>query len=119
MQKVVYRGKQVTLTDREFLASGGQGSCYLHNGFVFKVYFNTLDSTYVSKLQELMILDHPNILRPLDILYNTNNQAIGFTLNYADNTVGLPLLFTTSFITRNNISLLDTQQLVSDMANTM
>lgn len=119
MQKVVYRGKQVTLTDREFLASGGQGSCYLHNGLVFKVYFNTLDSTYVSKLQELMILDHPNILRPLDILYNTNNQAIGFTLNYADNTVGLPLLFTTSFITRNNISLLDTQQLVSDMANTM
>ena len=119
MQKVIYKGKQVNLTDKEFLASGGQGSCYLHNGLVFKVYFTTLDSIYVSKLQELMILDHPSILRPLDLLYDTNNQAIGFTLTYADNTVGLPLLFTTSFITRNNISLLDTQQLVSDMADTM
>ncbi len=119
MQKVIYKGKQITLSDREFLASGGQGSCYLHNGLVFKVYFDKLDSQYVDKLRELMILDHPNILRPLDILYDTNNQAIGFTLNYADNTVGLPLLFTTSFITRNNIALSDTQKLIENMSGTM
>ncbi len=119
MQKVIHKGKQVILKDSEFLAAGGQGSCYLHAGLVFKIYSNPLQADLVDKLTELSCLDRPNILRPLDILYDVNNRAIGCTMAFADNTGGLPLLFTTSFITRNNISLQDTQQLIENMAETI
>jgi DNA-binding helix-hairpin-helix protein with protein kinase domain len=120
MKKCVYRGKQVTLTDREFLASGGEGDCYYHAGQIFKIYHNALRPDFVQKIGELSVLDHPNIIRPLGIVYGAiTNEPIGYVMDYADNTASLPLLFTTSYIMRNNISLQTTQQLVQQMMETI
>jgi len=120
MKKCVYKGKQVTLSDKEFLASGGQGDIYLHSGVIFKIYHDALQPELVDKIKELTILDRSNIIRPLDVVYSAQtSEPIGYTMDYADNTVGMPLLFTTSFLTRNNIQLLDTQALVRDMADTI
>lgn len=120
MKKCIYKGKQVILADKEFLASGGQGDIYLHAGLVYKIYHDALQSDLVDKILELTVLDRPNIIRPLDVVYSsTTNLPIGYTMNYADNTAGLPLLFTTSFLTRNNIQLSDTQVLIKEMADTI
>jgi serine/threonine protein kinase len=120
MKKCVYQGKQVTLADKEFLASGGQGDIYLHAGVVYKVYHDAMPLDLVEKIKELTVLDRPNIIRPLGVLYSaTTNEPIGYTMDYADDTVGMPLLFTSSYIQRNSISLLDTQELVKEMADTI
>jgi serine/threonine protein kinase len=118
MKKCVYKGKQTTLLDKEFLASGGEGDVFLHAGLIFKIYHNPLRNDFVKKIGELFVLDHPNIIRPLDIVYGLANEPIGYTMNYADNTANLPLLFTTSYITRNNITLQATQTLVGEIMKT-
>lgn len=118
MKKCVLKGKQITLTDKEFLASGGEGDIYLHSGTVFKIYHNPLRPDFANKIIELSVLDHPNIIRPIDLVYAIGGEPIGYTMQYADNTAGLPLLFTTSYITRNNISLQDTQVFVQSMIET-
>lgn len=119
MKKVVYQGKQVTLADKEFLASGGQGDIYLHGGVVYKIYHDAMPADLVDKITELTVLDRPNIIRPLGVVYSAISQEpIGYTMDYADNTVGMPLLFTTSYISRNNIQLKDTEDLIASMADT-
>lgn len=119
MKKIVYQGKQVTLADREFLSSGGQADIYLHNGLVYKIYHSSIPTDLATKIKELMVLDQPNIIRPKGLVFDLNNNTAGYTMEYVDNAVGLPLLFTTSYITRNNIQLADTRVLINEMADTL
>ncbi len=120
VKNVVYQNKTITLTESNYLAAGGEGEVYAKAGVVFKIYTKPVNPQLLDKIQELSVLDRANIIRPLDVLYDpTSGHPVGYTMAYADNTVGLPLLFTTSFIERSNISLKDTQELIDEMAKTL
>ena len=45
--KVVKNGKTVTLTDNDFLSSGGEGSVYIKNGEVYKIFTNSVDPSFI------------------------------------------------------------------------
>lgn len=95
--------KKVTIDEKqEFLAAGGEGSVYLHNGICYKVYTDPAHMIPEVKIQELMEIKRDTIIAPLDILMFAPNKIIGYTMNYVD---GYPLsrLFNIQFLTDNNI----------------
>jgi len=113
-------GVQIKLTDKDFLTSGGEGSIYKKNNEIYKVYLQSIDSQYVKKLSMLSVLDKPNIIRPLDILYhNQSSIPVGFSMQYADNSEVLAKLFTTSFQNRNNIDNSMISTIIENMVSTI
>jgi len=119
-KQVLVGNKPVVLKDADFLASGGEADVYVVAGKVYKVYTVPVNPKLLDKIQELSVLDRPNIIRPLDLIYSpTTGLAVGYTMAYADNAVGLPLMFTSSFLDRNSIKPQATQKLVQEMTETL
>lgn len=114
--KVYRNGYEIFLNDHDFIASGGEGSIYKKNGEVFKVFLKPISINFLKKIEELSVLNKQNILRPLYPLYNKNDSIIGFTMRFVDDTIALPLLFTTTFRERNVIIPKKTIQLVENIA---
>jgi hypothetical protein len=103
--KVFIRGKgAVTLSEEhDYVADGGEGRIYAKGDVVYKIY---LDPGYMipeAKIAELAALDHPNIVRPKDVLLDHKNRPIGFTMERVDGTE-LCRLFNTVFLNSNNIA---------------
>ena len=117
--KVKRSGKIITLSDSDFLSAGGEGSVYLKNTDIYKIYNNQPKYSISDKIKELSVLDKPNILRPVDLVLDETNSQIGFTMRYVDNTTSLPLLFTTSFRDRNSITPDNITKLVENIASTI
>ena len=117
--KVKRSGKLITLSDSDFLSAGGEGSVYLKNTDIYKIYNNQPKYSISDKIKELSVLDKPNILRPVDLVLDETNSQIGFTMRYVDNTTSLPLLFTTSFRDRNSITPDNITKLVENIASTI
>ena len=55
--KVVVSGKIINLTDNDYLAQGGQGSIYIKNGIVYKIYHDIKNLIPESKITELQDLN--------------------------------------------------------------
>jgi len=101
----IFDGKSsVSLTDNDFLASGGQCDVYVKNDTAYKIY---TDKKYLlpnGKIQELSVLTNPNIIKPKDLLYDNKNKEIGYSMRYVKDTYSLCQLFTRSFRDRNHIT---------------
>lgn len=104
-------GDSINLTDRHYKAEGGQAKIYARNGVVYKVYHRAADMIPTAKIDELSGLDRENILRPLDILLDTNSRAVGYTMKFAESR---PLLETypIAWRKRHNVTPDQTLQLV-------
>jgi hypothetical protein len=104
MKYQIKNGSSITLTDKDYLAEGGEGRIYVKNGLAYKVCF---PGKYPNekKLNELSILDKPYIIRPIDILYD-NKQVVGYSMRYLEpqNNLSLCQILTKSFRERNNIT---------------
>ncbi len=98
------KGRQIDLTQKNFIAKGGEGSVYGKGNTIYKIYEKSADMISVAKMDELKILDDPRILRPKDVVLNGKKRAIGFTMDWIKDTVDLCKLFTNGFRKRNNFS---------------
>ena len=98
------KGKQIDLTQKDFIAKGGEGSVYGKGDTIYKVYENPSDMIPKAKMEELKILDDPRILRPKEVIVNDALRIIGFTMDWVKDTVDLCKLFTNGFRKRNNFS---------------
>ena len=98
---ILQSGKKVTLTDKDYLAEGGEGRIYAKNGLAHKICNKPID---VRKMSELQHLDAHYIVRPLEFIYK-DKSAVGYTMNLLDSTKVFPLgqLFTKSFKDREHI----------------
>lgn len=104
--EVHIRGKQgkIRLTQNDFLTKGGEASIFIRQGIVFKIYHDPSKMIKEAKIQELDALKISSIIRPLDIIINSKNMPIGFTMTEIKNTIALCKLFTNDFWNRNNIN---------------
>lgn len=105
--KIFVKGKgDISLTKRDFLASGGQGDIYIQGDTAFKIYQDPKNMIPLGKIQELSNLKHPNIIKPEQVINSntTNGPPIGYTMRYVSDTYALCQLFTKSFRDRNGIS---------------
>lgn len=95
----------VTLTDSEYLAGGGEGEVYVKGDVAFKIYHDSSKMLHISKIHELQALSSiPEIIIPKEILYNTSGSEIGYIMKYVKDREFLCKLFTKGFRTKNNIS---------------
>lgn len=97
-------GKTISLTQSDWLASGGQGSVFKKSGTAYKLYTNPSDMIPVGKIQELSALDNlDNVLGPKDTIYK-GNSVVGFTMKFVKDTEFLCRLFTRGFRDKNGVS---------------
>ena len=115
MQYFIEGGGSVDITDRDFLAEGGEGRLYAKNDRLFKIYHDPQQALSSAKLQELNALNHPSIIRPQALLLNRKNQAVGFWMSRIAQAVPLPRLFTNDFRQRHQIG----NRLIIDLVENM
>jgi hypothetical protein len=93
--KVVMPGKgEVTLRPTDHLATGGEGAVYLKNNLIFKLFLNperARANGMADKIKLLSQIRHPFIVSPIDLLFDSQHQMVGFYMAQAD---GLPLMKT-------------------------
>lgn len=101
---VAGKGKR-SLTQKNYLASGGEASVYKSGQTVYKVYHDQTKICPPDKIKELDAITASNVLKPRDLIYdNKTGKPIGFTMPYIPNTHPLCKLFTKSFRQTNKIS---------------
>ncbi len=119
MKTVYKQGTKIVLKDSEYKTSGGEGDIYIRGNEVFKVYQKNISSNFQKKFDELSILEKDNIIKPQILLFDSNNNIIGYTMDFVQNADALPLLFTTTFRDRNKINNDNTKNIVENMIKTI
>ncbi len=119
MQYTIQGNGQIELNDRDFVAQGGQGKVYARDRRVYKIYPDPANMIPVAKIRELSVLDHPLILRPLDILLDAADTPVGFGMARAENALPLARLFTNDFRRQHHIQDADIMCLLDNMRETI
>jgi len=102
--KLVIKGKgEETLDKRHYISSGGEGSIYVKSNIAYKIYNNKSHMIPEGKIMELSVLSSPEIIKPENVLLDTSNTPIGYTMKYIQQTVSICQVFTKAFKDRNNI----------------
>jgi hypothetical protein len=111
------RGEQ-SLSENDFLGEGGEGKVYAKSGLAYKIYSNPSKMIPAGKIKELGVLTEQKVIAPRDILLDSKNKPIGYTMRHLNNTHGLVSLFTKGFRNRNSVTNDMILNLVQDMQGT-
>lgn len=103
MKYKLKKGGNVSLSKKDFIASGGEGSIYVHGNTAFKIYSRPDGMIPEQKIDELSAIQHKNIIKPEDVLLR-KDKPVGYGMRYVQDTHALCQLFTMSFKKRNNLS---------------
>lgn len=94
----------VTLTQRDYVGSGGEGSIYAKGTTAFKVYTDPGRMLPVGKITELAAIRDPNVIKPERVLLDPKtNQPLGYTMRFVGNTMPLCQVFTRAFREREGL----------------
>jgi hypothetical protein len=113
MKVRVQSGGTVSLTQTNFLASGGEGNIHVIGGVTYKVYTDTSKMIPTGKFAELAAIQEPHVIKPEDILFDAHDVPVGFTSRYVPNAGALCQIFTRAFRDRNGLTPADVAGLVS------
>lgn len=103
MKVVIQGGGPLTLTQKDFLASGGEGSVWVNGTRVIKVYSDPKRMLPIGKITELRRIQHPNVITPQDIVLDTNAHPIGYTMRFVQGGMPLCQIFTRAFREREGL----------------
>ena len=110
-------GAVITLTDKQYKASGGEASVYVHGGKAYKLYHEP-DTKMLPqrKMQELATIANPQVIIPKDVVYDaTSGKPLGYTTDFVNDAEPLIKLFTRTFKNDNNVSFQTINRLVKEM----
>lgn len=114
-QKVkIASGGVVTLTDKNYKASGGEAAIYVSNGMAFKLYHEP-DKKQLppKKMQELAAITNSQVVIPKEIIFDPKDgKPLGYTTRFIDDVEPLVRLFTKTFKDDNNIDFQGVNRLV-------
>lgn len=117
-QKVkIGNGGIITLTDKSYKASGGEGAIYVANGMAYKLYHDPVHKQFpLKKLQELSVITNSQVVIPQQLIFDpTNGNPLGYTTKFVDDVEPLVKLFTRTFKDTNHISYQMINELVKQM----
>jgi serine/threonine protein kinase len=118
--KVFIKGKgQVNLTNNDYIAEGGQGKIFGKGNLVYKIYHDSAKMIPESKIAELQTLTFPNIVKPEDLLLDSKNKVIGYTMKYLPDSHPLCKVFTKAFRQREGITEKNILEMVQRMQKTV
>lgn len=118
---VIVSGKgPQTLDKNSYVAAGGEGTVCRIGGTAYKIYHDPKRMIPIGKITELQALSHiDNVLGPRDIILDTKNNPIGFTMPYISDTEFLTRLFNKNYRNDNGISPEMMVELVKKMQLTL
>jgi serine/threonine protein kinase len=98
------------------IAEGGEGIIYEINDTILKVYKNTVDKNEkLNKIKSLMSKQLPsNIIKPIDVAYDSNHKFIGYTMKKVDGEE-FKRLTNKKFLQLNNITTKDILKMLVDI----
>ncbi len=117
-QKVkIGSGGIITLSDRQYKASGGEGSIYVANGMVYKLYHDPAHKQFpLAKLNELSVITNPQVVVPKELIFDPKDgKPLGYTTRYVDDVEPLLKLFTKTFKDDNNVDFQMVNRLVKEI----
>lgn len=110
---------KVTLTDRNYIAAGGEASVYTSGRTAFKIYHDSKKMIPLDKIQELNQISAKNVLKPKNIIRDKSGTAIGYTMKYIKTTHPICKLFTKAFKQKNRLSEQDIVELIKKIQLTV
>lgn len=117
--KILVNGKEIILTNKDFLSQGGEGAVYVKNTTAYKIYTDKNKTLPENKIKELSVLTDKCIIKPEQMIYDEKGNKIGYTMRFVKNTTALCRAFTKAFKTSNNISPEMSFNLVKKMKETV
>lgn len=115
---VVLEGRGiVSISPRDHMATGGEGSVYKKNNTVIKLYLDPHKMRKDGMVEKIALLKkcaHPFIITPLGVVTTVSGDAIGYYMNYAQ---GEPLsrVFTNDYRARSQFTDEDANKLIDGM----
>ncbi len=85
-------GQSVSLTDKNFVAQGGEGAVYVVGDRAVKIYTDARRMIPEGKLAELTEVATPSILAPLGAVLR-KDDPVGYSMTYADSCLPLPKIY--------------------------
>lgn len=85
-------GHVLQLTDRDFVASGGQGAVYVVGTTAHKVVFDSDSALTADRRDRLRALAHPAVVRPEQLLFHPDGRPAGHTMPAVSGTPWLALV---------------------------
>ena len=117
-QKVkIGTGGIITLTDRNYKASGGEASIYVANDMVYKLYHDPAHKQLPpGKMKELGVITNSQVVIPQELIFDPKDgKPLGYTTRYVDDVEPLLKLFTKTFKDSNNVNFQMVNRLVKDI----
>jgi hypothetical protein len=105
MARYFVQGKgEVRLGKSDFKAQGGEGAIYVKGSNAYKIYTDPKRAITQVKISELSVLTEPYIIRPLDVLLDAKNRAVGYSMRSIGRSYALCQLFPKAFRRRNDLT---------------
>lgn len=117
--KVFVKGKgEISLSQSNFVAQGGQASVYQKNGTAYKIYTEVKDAIPEAKFKHLSAIHDGNVVRPEDLLIDPKTATpLGYTMRFVNDTYTLCQVIPKPFRDRNNVGQDKIQKLVAELQN--
>lgn len=115
--KIKVSGGITTITDKNYLAAGGEGTIYVNGGTAYKIYHDPDKKMLpIQKMTELGLISNSQVIIPKHIIYDSKDgKPIGYTTDFISNVHPLLKLFTRTFKDANNIDQSMVAELVKQM----
>jgi len=97
-------GSALDLTQRDYVASGGQGAIYARGGTAYKIYHDPSKMIPPGKVHELAAITDPRVIRPQQMLLDAKSKVIGYTSRFVKDAFVLCQLFPRSFREREGVT---------------
>lgn len=111
--------KAVSLSQKDFVFSGGEGQVFVKGNLAYKIYHDRSKVIEQGRIEELSKIRSPLVIKPQAMLLDDNNNPVGYCMTALHNTIPLSRLFTTEFRLANQISDQDVYALVQQMRDTL
>jgi hypothetical protein len=100
----VQGGGEVRLDRSDFKAQGGEGAIYVKGAHAYKIFTDPRRAIPPAKISELSVITRPNIIRPLGVLLDDRNRAVGYSMRSVGKSYALCQLFPKAFRQRHNLT---------------
>lgn len=116
-QKIKISSGILSLTDKMYLASGGEGTLYVNGDQAYKLYHDPDKKMLpAKKMQELAAIGNNQIVIPREIIYDpATGKPLGYVTKFIDGVEPLVKLFTRTFKDANNVSYRMVNELVKQL----
>jgi len=116
---VLEDGKKISLSDKNYVASGGEGRVFQRGGTAYKIMHPGKTAISSQKIQELTAIQDAHVLVPQERIYDNNRTPIGFSMRYVHDVEFLCKLLNIGFRQKTGITEYDIVDLIRSMQETL